>query len=310
MTARFDALAESWDAERGGYRSAPAVDALTRGGPFPVGRCLEVGSGTGLLTPLLLERWPTVLCLDLSAAMLRHARHGLRIRGDAARLPLADRSVVAVVIGDAPLFAAEVLRVLVADGVVVWSNALGPGAPFHVPTGTLVAALSAADGGRPWAAVTSEAGWGSWAVLRPGEPRAWTPRVVGAPQAELPPGGADERGQLLGWLGFLREAVVRKASGIEDEQARTRPYGRLLPLLGIVNHLTRVEWRWIDGGMLGEPCGRTEAEFFPGPELTVAAAIEAYRERARKTDAVAGSLPLDAPCRGRRAARCVGFCCT
>ncbi len=51
----------------------------------------------------------------------------------------------------------------------------------------------------------------------------------------------------------------------------------LISLLGIVNHLTRVEWRWIDGTMRGEDTSRLDAEFSPGPELTVATAIAAYR---------------------------------
>ena len=41
--------------------------------------------------------------------------------------------------------------------------------------------------------------------------------------------------------------MLRKASGITDEQARWQPDGKLLPLVGIVNHLTGVETRWIDG---------------------------------------------------------------
>jgi uncharacterized damage-inducible protein DinB len=120
---------------------------------------------------------------------------------------------------------------------------------------------------------------------------------VGAPQAELPADRADEKELLLGWLNFLRGAVVRKVSGVCDGLAHRRPDGRLLPLVGVVNHLTRVEWRWIDGGMLGEPYDRTDAEFSPGPELSVAAALQAYAERATKTDGIVRGRPLDAPCR-------------
>ncbi|MET0495221.1 MAG: DUF664 domain-containing protein, partial [Actinoplanes sp.] len=53
----------------------------------------------------------------------------------------------------------------------------------------------------------------------------------------------------------------------------------------LVNHLTNVEWRWIDGEILGEPTGKTEDEYTPGPELTIEAALAAYRARAEKTDA-------------------------
>jgi len=54
------------------------------------------------------------------------------------------------------------------DGAaLVWSNALGTGAPFHLPARALVDAMTKATG-KPWDAVTSEACWGTWAVLRQG----------------------------------------------------------------------------------------------------------------------------------------------
>ncbi|MQA04785.1 MAG: DUF664 domain-containing protein [Streptosporangiales bacterium] len=112
----------------------------------------------------------------------------------------------------------------------------------------------------------------------------------------FPQGNADERELLLGWLGYLRGAIVRKLDGLTDEQARWTPRDALIPLLGVVNHLTHVEWRWIDGGMYGEPYSRSEEEFRPGSELTVAAALEAYRRRAEATDAAVRSLPLTQPC--------------
>lgn len=105
----------------------------------------------------------------------------------------------------------------------------------------------------------------------------------------------DERELFLEWLDFLRGAVLRNVAGLSEEEAHRRPKGRLLPLLGIVNHLIGVERRWVDGGMLGGPVVRNEEEFFPGPELSVAKATRAYRERAEKTNAVVRQLPLDAP---------------
>ena len=116
------------------------------------------------------------------------------------------------------------------------------------------------------------------------------------PAAPLPPGfpegNPDERELLLAWLGFLRGAVLRKLDDLDDQQARWRPDSRLISLLGIVNHLTRVEWRWIDGGMRGEPTTRpAEEEFSPGPELGVAEAVAAYRARAAATDAFVRAAP-------------------
>jgi uncharacterized damage-inducible protein DinB len=116
--------------------------------------------------------------------------------------------------------------------------------------------------------------------------------VTGA-DAGLPAGNRDERELLLEWLDYLRDCVMRNLDGLDDAQARWTPDGRLIPLLGIVNHLTQVEWRWIDGGFGGASVSRSEAEFAPGPELTVDAALAAYRERSRATATAVRSRSLD-----------------
>jgi len=123
--------------------------------------------------------------------------------------------------------------------------------------------------------------------------------VVVSSDAELgfPRGTSDERELFLRWLRFLRGAVIRKVEGLSDEKARWTPDGALISLLGVINHLTRVEWRWIGGGMLGQETSRSNAEFAPGPELTVQAALASYRERAAATDAVVMAMALDQPCR-------------
>ena len=112
----------------------------------------------------------------------------------------------------------------------------------------------------------------------------------------FPRGTADERELFLRWLRFLRGAVIRNVDGLNDDQVRWTPPGALISLLGIINHLTRVEWRWIDGGMLGQETTRSDAEFTPGPELTVQAAVAAYRKRAAATDATVTAMALDQPC--------------
>ena len=63
----------------------------------------------------------------------------------------------------------------------------------------------------------------------------------------------------------------------------------------MVNHLTNVEWRWIDDGILGKSVSRSEDEFFPGPELSVSKVLDAYRERGATTNVVVRSYPLDTP---------------
>ncbi len=108
---------------------------------------------------------------------------------------------------------------------------------------------------------------------------------------DVPDGNPDERELLLSWLSFLRSAVVRKAQGLSDEEARWRPDGRLISLAGIVNHLTHVEWRWTEGAMLGQEVSRDESEFLPGPELPIGLALQRYRARAEQTDALVRRLP-------------------
>jgi SAM-dependent methyltransferase len=165
-TQVFDAMAENWVDERGGYRAAPLVDSLDRGGPFGPGRCLEIGSGTGILTSHLDIVWADVVSLDLSMAMMARRRTSRQIRADASTLPFADHSFDVVVIGDGPLFADETVRVLSPAGTLIWSNALGDGAPYHLPTVDLWDALARAAAGSTWSALGSEALWGSWVVFR------------------------------------------------------------------------------------------------------------------------------------------------
>jgi uncharacterized damage-inducible protein DinB len=116
--------------------------------------------------------------------------------------------------------------------------------------------------------------------------------------AGFPAGSPDELEMYLQWLAFLRGAVLRKATGLGEDEARWRPDGKLLPLIGIVNHLTGVERRWVDGQMLGGAIDKPADEYEPGPALTIGAAITAYEQRAAATDdAVRRIGDLTTPCR-------------
>ena len=98
----------------------------------------------------------------------------------------------------------------------------------------------------------------------------------------FPTGTPDELELHLRWLAFLRGAVLRKAAGLTAEQGRWQPDGKLIPLAGIVNHLTGVETRWIDGAMRGLPAGKPDDEY--QPSIPIADAVAAYRARAEVTD--------------------------
>jgi uncharacterized damage-inducible protein DinB len=122
--------------------------------------------------------------------------------------------------------------------------------------------------------------------------------MTNEPEPSFPSGNPDDRELLLSWLDYLRGAVIRKVEGTNDRDAHWTPEGRLISLVGVVNHLTGVEGRWIDGEMLGHSVSRTEEEFHPGAELTIEAALTAYRRRATATDATVRAMKsLTVPCR-------------
>ena len=115
-------------------------------------------------------------------------------------------------------------------------------------------------------------------------------------EIEFPAGSADERELLLNWLRYLRGAVLRNLDGLSDDQARWRPDGRLVPLVGIVHHLTNVEGRWVDRGFLGaEAPSRAADELDNVADLTVADAVRSYRARGEHTERAVRTLPLDTP---------------
>ena len=162
----FDAMAASWVDDRGGYRPAPLMDALERGDPPHSGRCLEVGSGTGVLTPCLEQIWDELVCVDLSMGMMQHQQRANQVQGDASQLPFQDGTFSVIVIGDGPLFVSEMVRLLTPEGTLIWSNALGPGAPYHLATNRIGDSLVSSARDSRWSAIESEALWGSWAVFR------------------------------------------------------------------------------------------------------------------------------------------------
>ena len=121
--------AAKYDETRGGparaLAAAEGVQRLLPGG----GRVLELAVGTGIVAADLVALGNLVHGIDLSPAMLHHAR--IRLPGhvaaaDATRLPIADRrcdAVVAIwllhVLEDADPLLAEVSRVLRPGGVFV-----------------------------------------------------------------------------------------------------------------------------------------------------------------------------------------------
>lgn len=158
----FDGLAPQWGERAEPQRLAAVADALNRGDVHaPV--CLELGSGTGTFTELLTRRFETVLAADLSLEMLRRApvTVGTRLWADAARLPVRDASVDAVVLVNMFLFPDELARVLRPGGTVVWVSSLGPRTPIYLDPLEVLDAL-----GPGWSGVASAWGEATWCVAR------------------------------------------------------------------------------------------------------------------------------------------------
>jgi len=162
----FDGIAGEWHTRITPQRTAVVTDALSRGLDtleVPDGPAVEVGSGIGTYSSLLVERFATVVAIDLSLAMLKLAPIGpaLRVQADGARLPLRNASAAAVVLINAFLFPAEVDRVLSPSGALVWVNSSGEQTPIYLSVDDLVARLPG-----EWTGTSSRAGEGHWCVLR------------------------------------------------------------------------------------------------------------------------------------------------
>jgi hypothetical protein len=122
------------------------------------------------------------------------------------------------------------------------------------------------------------------------------------PQSPSP--SADEREVLLAYIRWQREQVVAAAEGLSEEQLRWTPEGRLLPIIGIINHLSHMEWRWIQGRYLGLPFPAREEEFHLGPGLIGPQVIDGYFEQAQRTESIVRAAPsLMVPCLGDEGGR-------
>jgi hypothetical protein len=106
----------------------------------------------------------------------------------------------------------------------------------------------------------------------------------------------DERDTLHALLQYQRESLVRKVTGVSEEQARVVLVGSGTTLLWLTKHLARAETLWI----LVRFAGRSVTVPDDGvrDDDTVASAVDAYRRTWQATDAEVAAAPsLDAQCR-------------
>jgi ubiquinone/menaquinone biosynthesis C-methylase UbiE len=171
VAALFDDLATGWNDRFTAEEShQPIDDAFARGGAMS-GPFLEVGAGTGLATTRLARHVGEVVALDVAHEMLRRfvEPSAAPVLGDAGALPVPDNSIGTIVAVNAFLFPHEYDRVLKNDGAILWINSLAEDTPIHLSIDDVVTALRG-----EWSAVTSEAGWGLWAVVRRSFKRRYT----------------------------------------------------------------------------------------------------------------------------------------
>lgn len=162
MATLFDSLADTW--RRGAPEALDAAlgDALSRGRAKRTGLALEVGSGTGVFTPMLQAYFEMVIALDLSLEMLRRAPSiAPRVAADAARLPFSDGAVETLVLVNVFLFPREAARVLDPDGTLLWVSTLAADTPIYLGADEVEKALPGV-----WIGYAADAGWGSWVSLR------------------------------------------------------------------------------------------------------------------------------------------------
>ena len=115
----------------------------------------------------------------------------------------------------------------------------------------------------------------------------------------------DERELLLGFLAWKRAQAVATADGLTEEQLRWTPPGGLLPIIGILNHLTCMEWRWIEGRYFESTFPpRQPNEFIVPPERSGREVIGDYWEQSQRTERVVRGAPgLDEACLGDEGGR-------
>ncbi|WP_246154512.1 DinB family protein [Saccharopolyspora hirsuta] len=119
-----------------------------------------------------------------------------------------------------------------------------------------------------------------------------------APRGDFRPPSinSDEKTALLAFLDYLREAVVAKAIGLPDQQARTPGVPSGTSLLGLIKHLTAVEANWFEWAYLGADVPFRDDEAPPTADETADQLIGAYRDAIRRSnEIIAACADLDAP---------------
>ena len=107
-----------------------------------------------------------------------------------------------------------------------------------------------------------------------------------------PKTGAAEKDVLVGFLDYLRAAVVAKAEGVPEPRVREPGVPSGTNLLGLVKHLTHVERHWL----LGERVADWQATFHAGQDEGAEEIVAVYRRTTTLANEVIAACPdLAAP---------------
>jgi hypothetical protein len=129
------------------------------------------------------------------------------------------------------------------------------------------------------------------------------PRVDGELSGKRtdPPAAGDERAVLTGFLDFQRQTLLLKCAGLTPEQLLRRASAPSeLCLLGLVRHLTEVEFGWLHARFAGAEDvelygpGDADLEVAEADQQSVAAAFARFAELVAGSQAITAGAELDA----------------
>lgn len=104
-----------------------------------------------------------------------------------------------------------------------------------------------------------------------------------------PSESTDERTMLVAFLDYLRDRIIAKLDGLDDDRAKRSLVPSGTSLLGLVKHLAIVELGWFVWSFEGKDLELPpEAENLT-PEDTVASVVDMYRSAVDRSQAVVAS---------------------
>ena len=163
----FDEKASEWSTTRNiPSRGIPVLDALERGEVYGE-KVVDLGAGTGLATQLLVNKFESVVALDISKEMIKNSvtPETPQVCADGGCLPFASNSIDVFLVMNMILFPNEIERCLKDEGFLVWVSSRGPETPIYLPPEEVIDLMSAYSV-VSWFGGSAYAVEGSWLVAR------------------------------------------------------------------------------------------------------------------------------------------------